>query len=122
MSGHVVKMLGGGELRSILAGYILPGGFQQFDKPVQLTGGDESVDRVGKQQHLRPANSLQRGRKVLFQSLDTLPRVEDPDVVLRVQDLQVVNGLQRDRVLPLWAAVDDQNIHSVSFLCRFSSL
>ena len=52
VGGGVIKMLGGGNLGGDLAGHIDAVGLHQLDELMQLTGGDESVYRIGKQQHI----------------------------------------------------------------------
>ena len=116
MGGDVIKMLGGGELGGKLAGQINVGSFQQLHKAVQLTGGDEGIDRVGKQQDIRLFYGSQSGGEVLLQSLDGLASVEDFKVMLRMENLQVIGMLQRDGIFALGTYVDNENFYGFFLL------
>ena len=53
MGGDVIEVLGGGDLRSNLAGEILPGLFHQLDEPMELVRDQESVDWIAEDDELR---------------------------------------------------------------------
>ena len=46
VSGHIIKMLGGGDLGGKFAGKIHPIGCSQLHQPVKLIGSDKGVDRI----------------------------------------------------------------------------
>ncbi len=60
VGGHVVEMLGGGDLAGEFAGKVHPVRLDQLDEPVELIGGDEGVDRIAEQHEDPPAPAAAR--------------------------------------------------------------
>ena len=90
VGSDIVEMLGGGDLGGDFAGNVGTVFLHQSDETVKLTGGNESIDRVGKQQHVGVCQSFQCGGKVLFQGLDLLAHMEDIEAVTGLFLLQIV--------------------------------
>ena len=67
--------------------------------------------RITSDQQIRFLNSGNGLGKILFQGFYSLSCVEDVKMMLREQDLQIIRGLEGDRMLPLGAAVDNQYVH-----------
>ena len=63
VGGHVVKVLGGGDLAGELAAQVHAVGLDELDEPVELVGGDEGVDRVAEQNQFRLFQGVRTGEK-----------------------------------------------------------
>ena len=106
-------MLGGGQLGGVAAGQLHTGLLHQFHKAVKLVGGDEGVHRVGEEQDFCFFQCGFCLGEVLFQLLDLLAYMQHTEAVGGEFQLQKADGLQRDAVFTLGAAVDDKNFHKI---------
>lgn len=114
MGGHVVKVLGGGDLGGKLAEEIDAVGLDELDQPVELVGDNKGVDGITEQQQLRPLQlGAQRG-KIRLIAFDLLAHRQKSEGVLRVQGLKIQGGMDGGGVLALGAGVQNENIHGGS--------
>jgi hypothetical protein len=111
MGSDIIKMLGGSQLRGVLTGQIHPGSLQKLNEPMKLAGSKKRVNRIGKQQNICFLDGGQSRGEVLFQGLDLLTHMKNIKLMLRKQNSQIVDGLQRDGMLALGASVQNQYIH-----------
>ena len=72
VGGHIVEMLGGGDLTGKFAGQIDAVGFDQFNETMELVRGDEGVDGVAEENELGLLQGGPHRRKVLFTAPDAL--------------------------------------------------
>ena len=105
VGSHVVEMLGGGDLGCNFSGYICTVLLHEGDKPVQLAGSNEGVDRVREQQHICFGDGFQSRREVLCEGVDFLAHMEDFKGMPGVFLLQIQDSLQCDAVFSLGASV-----------------
>ena len=120
VGGHVVKMLGGGNLTGEFAGQVHPVRLDQLDQPVKLIGRDEGVDRVAEQHQLGLLQGSSHRRKILFICLDSLAHRQKGKFMLRMQRLQIERCVNSGGVLPLGTCVQNQYLHACSSNSRSS--
>ena len=111
VGGHIVKVLGCGNLAGQLAAQLHAVRLDEFDEPVELIGGDKGIHRIAEQEELRLRQRLPQRGKVLFQLPDLLAHMEDRKGMLRVQGGQVQRRVQGGRVGAFRAGVQDENLH-----------
>ena len=111
MGCHVIEMLGGGHLAGPFAGDVHMMRLHQLHKAVQLVGRDESIHRVAEQDQLGALKGFLRLGEVLLVQRDQLAHVEGLPVMAGEFQLQVLDGLQRNAVFALGAAVQDEDLH-----------
>ena len=117
VGGHVVKVLGGGDLAGKFAGQVHPVRLDELDQPVQLVGGNEGIDRIAEQDQFRIPQDVAHGGKVLLMAFDALAHRQEGESMLRVQRLKIQCRVYGGGILPLGAGVQHKNFHAVSSDC-----
>lgn len=111
---HIIEMLGRGDLAGKLAGEVHAVRLDELKQPVELIRGDESVDRIRKQDQLCLFQLLPQRRKVLFIAFDPLAHRENGEFMFRVQRLQIEGRVDCGGIFPLGAGVQNKNFHDSS--------
>lgn len=111
---HIIEMLGRGDLAGKLAGEVHAVRLDELKQPVELIRGDESVDRIRKQDQLCLFQFLPQRRKVLFIAFDPLAHRENGEFMFRVQRLQIEGRVDCGGIFPLGAGVQNKNFHDSS--------
>lgn len=118
MGGHIIEVLGGGDLRGELAGEIHTVRLDELHQPVQLIGRDKRIHRIAEQNQFRLFQLFSQRGKVLFIAFHPLAHRQKGEGVLRMQGLKVQRGVHRGGLLSLGAGVQDKDVHG----CSSSSL
>ena len=105
MGGHIVKMLGGGDLGGKLAGQIDAVRLDELDQPVQLVRRNKGVDRITEQNQVGLFQRLAHQRKILFIAFDPLSHRQKAECMFWMQRLQIERCVDGRRVFSLWTCV-----------------
>ena len=113
VGGHVVEMLGGGDLSGVLAVKIHAALLHRLHEPHELGGDEEGVDRITEDQAVRRRRLTGEFGGVVERKGWPSPRVDHGEPVLGMELFKVQGRLEGDGILSLRGTVQNQKIHAV---------
>ena len=111
MGGHVVEMLGSGDLGGVFPRKIQSALLHELHEAVKLGRHKERIHRVAEQNQVRPEELLPGRGKLLFILPDALPHMERLKRRVGKQLFPIFHREQGDAVLPRRRPVQHQYLH-----------